>query len=1625
MLLGAPWLRCIAGQHWQWEGQPAPPLVATSAALQLFPFLPSCVRPPQPQVHALGYTSVCGRALRFQWMLRAAQSVELPFSWAQLATAWPWLPAEPSTPLPGEMVPKPCDSSTTHTCQGIAPNSTVQGSAGALRGLLELQWAAISQGASSGVSWVAAFATHSSEDDSAPVHVQSLLWGSTAAYTESAQGELLGTVHQSLPIPQLGTAAAAELTGLPALGDVAVHLQAGGITSQSISNSSLAPQALRTWACETSSLQPDQVFAGPASDSQPKRPIVGVTAQTSRQLSIVSTEPLFSLPASLWNASALQQPAMPTASKPLVLSLAASPAGLTLPLQVNTEPLATTCSIQPAQMAAVTSAVDSIRFSLAADAAPLSEAVVGTATCAIEYTAGIRHVVAIDVSAVASVVPVFADVLVRVPGQDAAWSSSWPQDNPAWWSAASAGGGEVDETYAAIASAARMPRQAPSVVPAGASVADVFAPSDSAAASSSSTSFRRALSPGLQIAIVADHTERTSADGRAGALLQATAFAPGLRAWLGEVALPVTAVSADGRIALLQIPDSATLCTVSECADNTAMRLVLANPPVVLLSWVQAARAAAGTAAGTAWHHEEGALFQASQAQWGDSSAPWGIDVSDQVTGGALVCPGACPGSHPQGGEQLAFRLTQGCVGYPVPGPVCYEAGAREQCAFGAGLDCAPCGEGAVCPGGFVRLPLAGYWAANPNSRLLAQACAPPATERCLGWSESGGHSVCGEGYLQGSRRCGECAGGYFPVDSGACIACPSSDSAASLLVPLAIFAGSVLAVFLVMFGAVCVVMAIRGGSVWGGLQRSSTFVVWMVSMMQVVVQVGKTAAPGLPPYLADFYNRLNVLQFDSKGVLHPSCYTASPVTSSLVPLLVALGLMAALIGLFAAWRELHAKQPRCRVCSAQPTGLALRGVFSGATLLFAMVCNTALSALNCETDPGVGERFWVPHPSVVCWDGEHTALGVVAILVLLLYVLGYPILTYIWVSRALHAEMMRSDHKAVYAAVQARAARSHGGLVRIGSSGRSGWDSDSDEFEGAGVELVDLQPGGLDGAVPTASNSRAAIAGDVALRTQELQQGGMTREDAQLAAAGVASYASVLSGGSAHGSMDAVRSRTQAARLLANAPTASSASAATPLASILQLQRSKSNKPSPPLQPTSTPRVSSGRSLAASAKSSRYVLTNLVKHQQGAHSSGTPWYSCLCCKGETSAPAGARNTRNQKRRDTMARLASSLEVSANPLQQHATSSAQQAGSAKQQPLSAVHGTTAPTTNKQSSTNGCCISCIGPAMAWHCREVSRKIGAARRKVQFQWQPSRSQQALHALLDASSVLQQNQALIHFTYNDFRVSMFYFRQLDMLLLALLSVLLTFWAAPASSASAAGRACVTVTLLLGLSAALAIYPRFRQDESWKGPVKIYSLLLAAAASILNSVMWTLAREAEAVASSDASTPIDADPADTIDSRQAGASASPTAGALAQIIFAASIGLFVLLFVAFWYVLLSGAAAEDDSKDLSKRAAKAARMHNAAVPREFEVSYDRNGNPLVAKPAELQVQAEESNSPQGLKGIMSGLFTAGRRESRSGSKFRPAPVAVLARRGGPSAAASGRRHRAQRKGEVNRYVT
>jgi hypothetical protein len=117
-------------------------------------------------------------------------------------------------------------------------------------------------------------------------------------------------------------------------------------------------------------------------------------------------------------------------------------------------------------------------------------------------------------------------------------------------------------------------------------------------------------------------------------------------------------------------------------------------------------------------------------------------------------------------------------------------------------------------------------------------------------------------------------------------------------------FLGGVAAMGAVMAVFVVVVSRRNGGTVVGGLKRTVQFVLSIVAVLQVAIQIGRAAGPGLPALLRQVYRFLFMLQF--QGItLHPNCVRSPPFQNEFVQMGISLSLVLTAVLLFLNFHRL------------------------------------------------------------------------------------------------------------------------------------------------------------------------------------------------------------------------------------------------------------------------------------------------------------------------------------------------------------------------------------------------------------------------------------------------------------------------------------------------------------------------------------------------------------------------------------------------------------------------------------------------------------------------------------------------------------------------------------------------
>ncbi len=1025
-------------------------------------------------------------------------------------------------------------------------------------------------------------------------------------------------------------------------------------------------------------------------------------------------------------------------------------------------------------------------------------------------------------------------------------------------------------------------------------------------------------------------------EGAAASAVQHFAFAPGMRVWVGQVEARVEGISCDGLLARVALPPFSQLCRNSgdtppgappsaglpQCTGANAYRdLTVVNPPIIppafmhgLQQWAQP-MSAGRAAANCSWLMPGALAFTQGEAAWrrgganDSASDPIHVlysDISGNMLGGAVGCPAACPGRNVQsdssaGGSSptgYGLYITEQCVGYPEPGQQCFTEALRRQCAFGQGDACSPCGEGAVCPGGLRRWPLPGYWTPSEGAPTGVVRCAPPAQERCPGWDATIAAAQCGSGYDADAPACGACAKGFFPETSGQCVACPSGPGHVNMLIAISLFLAACIALFLLVAAAIRALAWYKGGTVGGGLYRASEFVMWTITTLQVFVQVGRAASPGLPDFLQTFYGRLRLLQLDSSSLLHPACYVLGAFTIEIVQLSGAL-FVAALSVALSLWKHTEALRSQEQAAAAGPwsgkfwlwllaqakpwlrrTGMTLL------TLLYPLVANTSFSLVNCISSPGPasggaastadysqqGEQLRLASNTVyVCYQNEHFAAGLLAWLCIVVIVVGFPAGSLWWLSSRIHARMLRTSQQAQYRALttalkrqQALVRQRRCAAVSIWFSACCGCAAPSKPRAGSTSSAQDVT-NPLAG-VTDAPVSRPAVQSAPAIRDHGSSQLDSDEEE-WLAEQAISAAAPTQNKGI--NALDILKAKRSNSRIRALTPSRSSSQSdsgqggsATPLAPTL---------PHNPLA-------------ARSQRQSVLMRVDQKLRNQSSSSSAAPFVASSV--QQASLRSGSTAARRGMAKSSSSPWCGSLLA---PAVRHTLCTVPQRfiGSMWRNCL---------------KTAGC-----------RCRAVQSASDAS----------ARTAARLQELLDSTPELQEDVALIHFTGIDYRPSQAHFRHMDLALLAVMALVFVFMSGQNTVADAAGAMVIVLACLLCLATAIYAQQPFLEGHQWKGPVRIGALLVTALASILNYV-GACTYELQ------------------------GCSGTPAAVQALSVLVAGSAALlFFVLVVSFWQVLLKGA---EDEEARGKRKLTGKRLSAG-------VTYAAGGNPLV-QPAQSRAQ-------------------------------------------------------------------
>lgn len=161
--------------------------------------------------------------------------------------------------------------------------------------------------------------------------------------------------------------------------------------------------------------------------------------------------------------------------------------------------------------------------------------------------------------------------------------------------------------------------------------------------------------------------------------------------------------------------------------------------------------------------------------------------------------------------------------------------------------------------------------------------------------------------------------------------------------------------------------------------------------------------------------------------VLNPKCYSTYPFTSQLYEMIISLCLVTALAAAFAVTGIpfLSSRLPKA-VGKVLP--LLKRFTMTWLTLGYALICNTTLSMINCvpgridiSTFADAFPRYrsasvLSSNKMIECYVGDHKSVAVLAWFVLFLHVLGFPLLTFLFLrSRRLVFHLQDKAFKSIW----------------------------------------------------------------------------------------------------------------------------------------------------------------------------------------------------------------------------------------------------------------------------------------------------------------------------------------------------------------------------------------------------------------------------------------------------------------------------------------------------------------------------------------------------------------------------------------------------------------------------------
>ena len=368
----------------------------------------------------------------------------------------------------------------------------------------------------------------------------------------------------------------------------------------------------------------------------------------------------------------------------------------------------------------------------------------------------------------------------------------------------------------------------------------------------------------------------------------------------------------------------------------------------------------------------------------------------------------SCPPTCSETVDQAEIAIIDVCPGF-VRGQDCYSPSSGDMCSFGEGLDCKECPEHARCPGGFRAWPVAGYWAKDGSTGEI-HSCPPPSKVRCLGWDAVSGATICGPGYDHDSPLCGSCLENYRSLD-GVCIPCPRLVDATEEPGLSGSAAFGLFVAFLVVVYATCSTLLTRAFRISQlpvskglGFRIAGDVCIWLINTLQVLIQLTRLRAAGIPKFLRQLFGFFQALEADFAILFPYECAGESPFFDMYVVNIAAISLTFLSLSMSFIWIALSKQKSVSASERTKCTGLFIAWVHFAcavcSTLLYGPSLSKSLSTLDCEEAPSLADGegtthihlVWAHDTRVECYESPHSLAVLVAGLALVVVGLGVPL---------------------------------------------------------------------------------------------------------------------------------------------------------------------------------------------------------------------------------------------------------------------------------------------------------------------------------------------------------------------------------------------------------------------------------------------------------------------------------------------------------------------------------------------------------------------------------------------------------------------------------------------------------